>query len=178
MTKIKKYLLDGFAATVAIAESNGGGESVTNSISNSNMGDVDEVNLDPSSYPITAGNRSFAKYQRFNVSNMGGSTAIRNLKVWRTGALSGSSSHVTNARTTSYGGAIAYAAPVKIAVSGVDQAMPESEPVSANLGVSGALTGEITAQGFSDYLVHQIITDIDDTAGNSTTMNYQYDEVA
>lgn len=166
------------AATVTIAESNGAGETVTASITNTNMGNTEAVNLDPVAYPVTPGDRTYAKYQRFNVSNMGGSSAIQNLKVWRTSALGGAATHVTNARLTSYGGAATYATPVKTAITGVDQTMPTSVPASANLGVGGSLTGTITSAGYSDYLIHQIVTNAADTAGSTSTMNYQYDEVA
>lgn len=166
------------AATVSIAESNGAGETVTASITNSNMGSTDAVNLTAATYPITAGENSYEKWQRFNVTNMGGSTAVKNLKVWRTGSLSGSDAHVTNARESSYGGAETYAQPTASASSVATQTMPTSEPTGANLGIGGSLSGELTATGYSDYLVHQLQTDSGTTAGASVTMNYQYDEVA
>ncbi len=46
------------------------------------------------------------------------------------------------------------------------------------LGIGGALAGELTAAGSSDYLVHQIQTDAGDVVGASCTMHYQYDETA
>jgi hypothetical protein len=167
-----------FAATVEICESNGAGETVTHNITNTNMGSTDAANLNAVNNPITPGNRSYIKYQRFHVTAMGGSSKIDNLKVWRTGSLAGSTTHVTNARTSSYGGALTYATPVATAVTGVDQTMPTSTPGSANLGIGGALNGSLTATGFSDYLGHQLVTDSGDISGNTTTMNYQYDETA
>lgn len=166
------------AATVEICESNGVSETVTHNITNSNMGSTDAANLDPVTYPITAGNRSYAKYQRFHVTAMGGSSKISNLKVWRTGALGANATHVTNARTTSYAGAATYAQPVATAITGVDQTMPTASPASANLGIGGSLTGSLTATGYSDYLIHQITTTGSATAGTSTTQSYQYDETA
>lgn len=166
------------AATIEICESNTVSETITHNITNSNMGSVDTVNLDPVANPITPGNRSFAKYQRVHVTAMGGSSKIDNLKIWRTGALGGAATHVTNARLTSYAGALTYATPVASAVTSVDQTMPTSTPASANLGIAGSLTGSLTATGYSDYLGHQIITNGADTAGSTSTMNYQYDETA
>lgn len=166
------------AATIEICESNGAGETVTHNITNTNMGNTDAVNLDPVSYPVTPGDRTYAKYQRFHITAMGGSSKIDNLKVWRTGALGGAATHVTNGRTSAYGGAATYAAPVKTAITGVDQTMPTSTPASANLGISGSLTGSLTTTGYSDYLIHQIITNASDTAGSTSTMSYQYDETA
>lgn len=166
------------AATVEICESNGAGETITHNITDTDMGATDAANLDPVANPITPGNRSYIKYQRFHVTAMGGSSAIDNLKVWRTGSLGGSATHVTNARTSSYAGALTYATPVATAVTNVDQTMPTSEPGSANLGIGGSLTGQLTATGYSDYLGHQIVTNGADTAGSTSTMNYQYDETA
>lgn len=168
------------AATVEIDESNGAGETLTHNITNSNMGSADEVNTDPVANPIAPNTRTYIKYQKIHVTNIGTSSKIDNLKVWRTGSLGtgGTHLHYTNARTTSYGGALSYATPVRTAVTGVDQAMPSSVPATANLGIGGSLTGSLTAAGSSDYLGHQISVDSSATAGSTSTMNYQYDETA
>lgn len=168
------------AATVEIDESNGAGGTVTHNITNSNMGSTDAVNLDPVAYPIAPAARTYIKYQKIHVTNIGTSSKIDNLKIWRTGALGvgGTHAHITNARLTSYAGALAYATPVATAVTTVDQTMPTSVPATANLGIGGSLTGSLTAAGYSDYLGHQITTDASATAGSTSTMNYQYDETA
>lgn len=166
------------AATVEIDEANGSGETLTHNIANSNMGSIDAAALTPADYPVTPGDNTFEKWQKLHVTAMGGSSKIDNLKVWRTGALGGSATHKTNARTSSYGGAETYAQPDDAVSSVATQAMPTSEPGTANLGIGGSLTGELTGTGSSDYLVHQIQTDGADTVGASTTMHYQYDETA
>jgi hypothetical protein len=165
------------AATVEICESNGAGETITHDNANSNMGSADAAALDPVANPVTPGNNTFEKWQRVHVTAMGGSSAVQNLKVWRTGALGGTAVHITNARETGYTQA-AYAQPVATASSAATQAMPTAEPAGANLGIGGALAGQLTGAGYSDYLVHQVQTGAGDTAGATTTMNYQYDEVA
>ena len=43
---------------------------------------------------------------------------------------------------------------------------------------AGALAGELTAIGYSDYLIHQIQSDAADVAGSTSTLHLQYDEVA
>jgi hypothetical protein len=179
-TNYKIHRTNGFAATVEIDEANGAGETITHNISNTNMGSVDAANLDPVANPITPNTRTYIKYQKIHVTAMGGSSKIDNLKVWRTGSLGtgGTHSHVTNARTSSYGGALAYATPTQSAVTGVDQTMPTSTPATANLGIGGSLSGSLTSAGSSDYLGHQIVTDSAATAGSTSTMNYQYDETA
>lgn len=167
------------AATVEIDEFNGATAATqTHNITNSNMGTVDAVNLDPVANPTTPGNATYEKYQKIHVTSMGTSSAIQNLKIWRTTALGGAAVHVTNARLTSYGGAATAATPVSTTSSAATQTMPSSVPATANLGIGGALAGQITAIGYSDFLIHQIQTNAADTAGATCTMNYQYDEIA
>lgn len=168
------------AATVEIDEQNGssGSPTLTHGITNTNMGSTDAVNLDPVANPVTPGNNTYEKWQKVHVTAMGGSSKIDNLKIWRTSALGGAATHVTNARTASYGGAATYATPIATSSTVATQTMPTSAPGTANLGIGGSLTGNLTATGSSDYLVHQIQTNAADTAGSTSTMNYQYDETA
>ncbi len=166
------------SATVQIDEANGAGETVTANITNTNMGSTDAVNLDPVAFPITAGNNSYEKWQKVHVTNMGGSSKIDNLKIWRTGALGANASHKTNARESAYGGAETYTTPTASTSTPASQTMPASVPTGANLGIGGSLSGSITVAGSSDYLVHQIQTTGSATAGSTSTMNYQYDETA
>lgn len=165
------------AATVQIDEANGATEVITANITNSNMGSVDAADLDPVANPVTPGNSTYEKWQRFNVTSMGGSSSINNLQVWRTGALGGTAVHVTNAETTAYTAAT-YATPVSAVSTVATHAMPTAAPGAANLGIAGSLTGSLTVAGTSDLLVHQIQTNAADTAGSTSTMNYQYDETA
>jgi hypothetical protein len=165
------------AATVEICESNGSGETVTHNITDTDMGDTDAANLDPVAYPVTPGGNTYEKYQRVHVTAMGGSSKIDNLQIWRTGALGGAATHKTNARTSGYVQKT-YVQPIKTTSTQATETMPSSDPAAANLGIAGSLTGSLTGAGYSDYLVHQIQTDAGDTAGSTTTMNYQYDETA
>lgn len=165
------------AATVQIDESNSVSETQTANITNTNMGSTDAANLDPVAFPVTPGNNTYEKWQRFHVTAMGGSSKIDNLQVWRTSALGGSAVHKTNARTSSYAGAETFATPTASA-STYTQTMPTSDPGAANLGIGGSLAGSRTTTGYSDYLIHQIQTNGADTAGSTSTMNYQYDETA
>lgn len=166
------------AATVQIDESNGAGQTVTANISNSNMGASDSPNLNAVTFPISAGNNSFEKWQRFHVTALGGSSAIQNLQIWRTGALGANATHSTNARASAYGGAQGYLTPVATTSVIATQTMPTTAPGAANLGIGGSLAGQLTGVGFSDYLIHQIQTTSSAVAGTTTALNYQYDEVA
>jgi len=84
------------AATVQINEYNTAGEVETANISDTDMGDTDAANLDPVAYPVTPGENTYEKWQKIEVTAMGGSSKIDNLKIWRTGALGGSAVHMTN----------------------------------------------------------------------------------
>ena len=145
------------------------------------MGSIDAVNLDPVVNSVTPGANTVEKYQKIHVTAMGGSSSIQNLKVWRTGALGGAATHLTSARTATYA-APAYpaaaATPSTTPNAATTQAMPTAVPATANLGIAGVLTGSLTAAGSSDFLAHIITTNAADTAGSTSTQNYQYDEVA
>jgi hypothetical protein len=171
-------------ATVSISESNGLTPTVTASITNSNMGSVDAVNLVAATYPITPNTNSFEKWQRFNLTALGGSTQIQNLKVWASAGLGTGCTHKTNARTSAYDGAQVYdttngpLATDRSATYKYAQTMPTSVPASANLGIAGVLAGALSGIGFSDYLIMQIQTTVAAVAGTTVTMSYQYDEIA
>jgi hypothetical protein len=160
-------------ATIRINEANGAGQTVTNGITNTNMGSTDAANLNADNNPITPDDNSFEKWQKIEVTDMAGASVIKDAKIWRTGALGANASHVTNARTSSYGGAETYATPTASTSSVATQTMPTSEPGTANLGIGGSLSGTLTAVGSTDYLVHQIQTTSSATAGSTSTMNYQ-----
>lgn len=165
------------AASVQISETNGA-TVVYDNIGNSNMGSTDAHDLVAATYPITAGQNSFEKYQRFKLVDKSTSTCIKNLKVWRSGTSIGSDVHKTNARTSGYVQK-SYVAPTASTSTQADQDMPTSVPAGANLGIGGSLTGELTTNGtYSDYLVHQLQVNAATVAGVTATMNYQYDEVA
>ena len=150
----------------------------TANITNTNMGDIDSANLDTLANPVIPGQNTFEKWQRIEVTAMGGASRIDNLKVWRTGALGGAAVHKTNVRTSDYGGATTYVPPVKTTSTIATQTMPTTAPATANLGIGGVLTGSLTAPGISDYLIHQIQTNIADISGSTSTLNYQYDVVS
>ena len=166
------------SATVVVNEYNEAGEVKSANITNSNMGSLDDSDLDAVANPVVPGENTFEKYQKIEVTAMGGSSKIDNIKIWRTSALGGSAIHETNARESAYGGAETYATPSATTSTKATETMPSSEPSGANLGIGGSLTGSLTATGETDYLVHQIQTDSGDVAGSTSTMNYQYDETA
>ena len=167
------------AATVEIDEQNGSAPgSTTHNIADTDMSTEDSPTTDPVANPVTPGSNTMEKWQKIDVTNMGGSSLIDNLKIFRTGALGGAAVHLTNARETSYGGAETFTTPTVSASTPATQTMPTSVPSGANLGIGGSLTGSLSAPGQSDHLVHQIQTNAADVAGSTSTLNYQYDETA
>lgn len=165
-------------ATVRINEYNGTtAGTATTGITNSNFVSTDAANATASAFPITAGSNSFEKYQKLEVTAMGGSSVIKDIKVWYTGTLAGSDALLTNARTATYTAATA-ATPVATASTVATQAMPSAAPGTANLGIAGSLTGSLTGVGTSDFLVMQLQVNAATTAGATLTINWRYTEVA
>lgn len=168
------------AATVSISESNGAGETVTASVSNINYGSTDAVNLVPADYPITRGTYSYEKWNRYNVTDMGTSTKIDNLQVWKSaGTLSLGSSGTMKANLVTSGyTAETYSTPVNTQSTKADTTFPTSDPGTANIGISGSLTGSLTSTGYSDYIVSQIYVDTDAPVGPHAqlTITFQWDE--
>jgi hypothetical protein len=168
------------AAIVEIDEENGGSASpaLTHNITNSNMGSADNATLNPMASPIAPGKNSFEKWQLLHVTDMGVSSSIGNIRVWRSGALGENAVHLTNASITSYRGEAKYQTPTDSPSTIAIYNMPTTIPGSANLGVGGSLAGTITKNGYSDFLVHQIQTTQAALSGSTTVMNYSYDETA
>lgn len=169
------------AATVEIDETNGTSPgTLTHNITNTNYGTTDAVNLDPIAFPITPGGNSFQKWQQWHVTAMGGSVAVKNLKYFAT-APATNTSHLFNGHITQG----TYDTTKKTAYEQPDQlsadtpnAVPTSAPASANIGIGGSLTGQLTAAGFSDFVVSIITTTASATAGTTLTVTFRYDEIA
>jgi len=174
------------SATVTIAEKNGAGGTQTDSITNTNMGSTDAVNLVAASFPITAGANSYEKIQHFRVSAAGGSSQIKQPKVWASAVLASGATLYTNANVTpaNYKNVGTYWQPVTTASTAATYNMPTATPATANLGIGGVLLDSAyidlagTLPASTDYLVTQIKTSSNATAGTTVTMNYQYDEIA
>ena len=166
------------SATVEIDEQNGssGSPTLTHNITNTNMGSTDAVNLDPVANFLNPGDKTYEKWQKMHCTAMGGSSKLDNFKVWRTGALGGSAVHKTNLQNPPVN--TTYTTPTNGSPNAAcNQTMPTSTPASTNIGVSGTTTG-LTSTGSTDFIDHQIQSNAADTAGSTSTMNYQWDETA
>ena len=174
------------AATVQIDEENTGSHTVTSGITKSDFGSTDAANLDPVANPIAQSSSSYSKWQEFEVTAMGGSSAIQNLKLYATAPGTGWTLY-TNANTTqgTYDTNKAlHASPPTPSASDLSgttlpTTMPTSAPGSANVGIAGTLatSSKLTTTGFSDWLGMQLKC-ATPTAGGSITITYGYDEVA
>jgi hypothetical protein len=175
------------AATVVVAETNGPAAGSTETVdpANINMGSDDSAELVPATYPITAqaDGHAYEKWLRIYVSDIGTSSIIDNLKVWLS-ALGGGwktgEGMSTCLRESSYSSkSYPTAGPVETNSPDADQVMPESEPSGANLGIGGALGGQITSSpAYSDWCVLQLDVSNLTPAGsvNQKTLTFQYDE--
>lgn len=168
------------AATVVISESNTASETVTDGISNANFGTIDSPSLATGTYPITPGSNSYEKWLRLRVSAMGDATKIDNIKVYAPGASFpiGTGTYLKGNQNTGSWSAETFAAPVTATSTKATATYATSQPASANVGISGSLTGSLTAAGYSDYLVLQVLTNAADTTGSSLTLRFEWDEVA
>ena len=180
------------AATVLIVEqaySNPGYEyGVSVALSHVNMGSTMAPTIVAASYPITAGTNSYEKWLRFKCTDISTSAKISNFKIWASGVLATGSTLYTSA-TPDWGGYTnpsPYTTPIATASGVVNtKIMPVAAPTQQNVGYNGSnsmTAGQpgavgITATGlYSDYIVMQIKTSGDATAGTTVTMNFQYDE--
>lgn len=162
------------AANFTWNESNGAGPDITVNISNLNFGSVDDHELTPVDDPIVAGDNSFGKYIKGAFS--GSFTRIDNIKFWKA-----SGSYVAG-ESCQFTGSIAYVEPVDTDYG--DPAVPVSEPVNPNVGISGDVDGNIdgpcdaSASCDTDYMRVQLLTTGATPGGpvNQKTFVLQYDE--
>jgi len=123
-----------------------------------------------STYPITAGNKSFEVWLKAKFT--GTFNKIENIQFWR-------STNFSPATGLSLmwgpGGVSAYATPVS-AVAKAVSAIATSDPGSANVSIGGNITGNLAASGYTDYAVVQLVTTSAAAAGDTSlaifTLNY------
>lgn len=166
------------AATVEICESNGAGETISHNVSTFNFGSNDGSDLTPASYPIVGGENSFEKWIRLHVTAMGSSNKIDNIQMWKeSGDFVTGETIDANLVTGGYT-ADAYDTPTDTTSTYADTEMPTADPGAANVGIAGSLTGNLTAIGYSDYIIIQMHTTTDSPGGdvNQKSFKIQYDE--
>jgi hypothetical protein len=172
------------AVSMSVAETNSSSATVTQNITNMNLGSTDSVNLTAASYPITAGTRSYEKWIRFNVTAMGGSTYVTNFKVWASSSYVAGCTIRTNASSTT---TTALVFPTSSGPSNISREstyyynvdLSTAIPTAANVNIGGAGSSWITTTAFSDYVVFQLAaSSVNAIVGQTLTISFQYDEVA
>jgi len=139
---------------------------------NLNLGSTIAANLAPSTYPITAGTYSYEKWVKANFS--GSFTRIDNIQFWKSAG-----AYVTGESIKWTGEQTEYAAPTNSASSYADTTVPTADPGTANVSIGGNLSGSLTAEGNSDFIILQASVTTSASAGavNQKTFTLQYDEV-
>jgi hypothetical protein len=170
------------AAVLEIDESNGATEVVTDGLTAINAGPIDSATLMPATSPIVAGTNSYEKWLRIHLTALGGAAAIDTFKVWAgpppadtafyfNGSTAQATYQDTNHRQT------VYAAPTTTTTR-TPEVIPITEPASANIGIAGSLTGQLSAVGRSDYILLQVRVDILATSGGTVSVSFGYQIVA
>lgn len=152
------------SATFAWSESNGAGETPTDSISNVNFGSVDTPNIVPATNPIAAGNNSFEKWIRGKFS--GSYTSIANLRFWKSVGAYVTGEAIKAAVNATYATPTASTS----AVATVDVPVVE--------GSALAPTAPGASPSYSAYITLQLQTTGSTPPGavNTKTFNLKYDE--
>ena len=122
--------------------------------------------------PISAGDNSYEIFLQGEFS--GTFTKIENLKIWK------SSGTLGDGVSIKYGSRHKdnYMTPVDTISVIASTDIPNEEPTMQNVGVSGDLSGSLTAPGRTDYLVTQLQTTASAVATeiNDVTYTLFYDE--
>lgn len=154
---------------------------------NLNFGSADQSGLTPTASPLTAqaDGHSFEKWVQLRVIDFEGSTIIDNCKIWLSdvgGGFKEGEGITTNARLVGYSSVLyPINGPVQTASPIAIQDILIEEPPSANIGIGGSLTGQITPDTTvqdTDYIVLQLNISESTPGGslNQKTITFQYDE--
>lgn len=167
------------AATFAWSQSNGAGETITDSIGSINMGNSDSANLIPETYPIAAGSFSYEVFIRGKFT--GTYTKVNNIQFWKSAG-----AYVTGETIFWTGSALesTYSAPIQIVSGSALGSIPTTDPGTANIGIAAVLAGSLFSNGtgntgsYTDYIVMQTETTASSPAGatNIKTWTIQWDE--
>lgn len=171
------------AVTTTINEYNTNAETKQANVTNINMGSDDSPNLVAATHPITAHATIFGYEKWLKMDFAGIANKVDNLQVWKSvGAIDAQADLKASTRTAAQTGYLnpAYDAggPINTVSSDASWDIEEADPAAANLGIGGALGGNLAADGESDYLVLQYQPTASHPAGNITTLTitFQWDE--
>lgn len=198
MIKAGSYMKDNFfvklaqrtntlqAATFEWDEANSAGETVTHGVANANWKNQDSSTNNYSSFPITAGNNSFEKWQYGHFS--GTYNQILNGKFAHTAGALGTGLTLKGPPTmTADANRLAFATPSTTANASLTNDMTSVIAIGSGVAVWFGITGPATAgkaasttsnPAYTNYLTTQLQTTTSAAAGDtaSVTLTLQYDE--
>ncbi len=155
----------------------------TETVEAADAADLNLLNADvgsgqnPTNYPIPipseGSNYSFERWFRAYVADMGGSSVVKNFRVYA------DTDAPIPGTILRYGQAAAYQAPVNTASTIATANIPTTEPAE-NLYIGGTAGGEITAAGsYTDYGVLQLeVPSTASLAGGTANITVMWDEIA
>ncbi len=152
-------------------EGNGAAPGTLGSVGNINMGNSDTKELDPATFPITAGNNSFELY--FVGSWSGAFTKVDNVQFWQ------SAGSLGTGEVIKWTGSITiFGQPVVTLSGSAVGSVPTADPGTANITLGSILAGSLVAIGRSDWIVLQYQTESSASPGptNQKTFTLQWDE--
>jgi len=169
------------AVTTTIDEYNTVSETLSADVANINMGSDDSSEIVPATYPITAHATIFGFEKWIQMNMVGVDNKVDNLQVWLSaGTLDGEADLKASTRTATQTGYLnpTFGTPTQLVSTDASWDIEEADPGEANLGIGGALAGNITTDGVSDYLVLQYQPTASHPAGDigQLTLTFQWDE--
>jgi hypothetical protein len=163
-------------ATFSWVETNAG--AVEGTPTNLNFGSYDDIDIDKTAYPVTAGTNSFEKYI---LGQFDGIFAfVSQIRFWMSGGTLGSTESILTSAIQSGYIEPTLADPLETASTKAINAIPTSRPTNPNVGIGGNLSGTITAPGErTDYIVLQLQVSASAEAGSlsSKTLTLEWLEV-
>lgn len=170
------------AAVIELSETNGAGAVVTDGITILGLGGNDRPNIDftQAGDKIVPGQFSYSKYVRVHFKTQASPTpvAVSGIRIWKSqGAYVTAQGIGSNALSAFAYAAkqMNYAQPINtvLAIGSTGRNVGDplvdiatADPGSTNMGIGGALAGNLPAPGYSDYWVMQAFTGLTSPTGS------------
>lgn len=134
---------------------------------NLNLISTNTANGSTSIYPVVAGSYTYEK--KFKIAFGGTFTSISAIKFYKSdGAL------VTGEVLNYTGQVTTWSSPTNSVSSDADTAIPTSEPSTANVSITGTLSGSLSAAGSSDWIVLQGSYSANTSAGSTNEKTFTF----
>jgi hypothetical protein len=155
------------------SESNGAGQVVTDGITNINLGSNDSVNLNTTTYPVSAGYNSFSKYIRLKFTGV--FSVISNMKFWKSNGAYGVGELIKASSNATYATPSATATGDSTIPTEVGSALA----LNSAEGAATIISGASGVSGYTGYMRLQLQTTGSTPSGvvAQKTITVQFDEV-